>query len=370
MVSGFDFGNFDYQVPKLDRGRGANATLGNNGGTGPAVVTLSTTFTLPSPRDCDCPFALGTAYAAAGIAVHVANLQDPDNDGALGGATPYLQSLTETAPRSPNVDVAFFYNEMLVTLDTGLNAGPIRPVVNGAPRAWTYSTKGITKGTSSGSDVGTLTTYPEDARTFQRALDHYFADTPYVDDPVFGTVGQLDPFTAVEDANDDGSVDTGEDTFVNANPEVVASNGVLDGDHYLGVSPEPPPGGPNQSNPFLDPDPSNQDAFIADDTRGTPGDLSDDLVTTLSPFDVNQDGLVEDPDTDPNSSLHTANEYTKAHALKHTITHELGHVLGIPDLDQGSEALLMSQDSYNWVRDATLDAEAELPFIKVHNGNQ
>jgi len=147
----------------------------------------------------------------------------------------------------------------------------------------------------------------------------------------------------IEDQNDDG--------LLGGTEETLAVNGRLDGDRQLGLT-----GDPTQSDPFTDPNPTNHDGYVF--LEGSTG-----LATTLSPMDVDQDGLVEDPrDT-------TGTEYTKAHALKHTITHELGHLVGIDH--NAFVDTLMSGVSNNWIRDEFFAPQptVELEFINIHNGN-
>jgi len=206
LVNGYDFGvasyapgiagdpnnpprvvpHFDYVTHTEDQGWGfQDTTLGLIGGSGPWGITVGPPTVI---RDCACPFALGAAYANAGIAVHVMNLQDPDNDGVTGGVAPSLSEigavLFSIIPRSPNLDVAFVFNQVHDTLNTGPSAaGPILKVGQGNPREWTFATKGYAK--SLGNLPGV---YGDRVRTFQRSLDHYFGDTPYIDDPGFGTV--------------------------------------------------------------------------------------------------------------------------------------------------------------------------------------
>ncbi len=329
-VSGYDFGNFDSSIILEDNGDGSNLmSWGLNGSTGEVELTAGPSTVV---RDCSCPFALGAAFDNAGIAIHAMNLMDPNNDGITGGSSPFLNSFELYAPRSPNIDIAFMFNESHETYNNADGA-----INHTGRRSWSWDTKGVAL-------VGNALAYGGYGTTFQRPLDHYFADTPYIDDAVFGTSNQLDPVGPwVEDKNDNGRLDIDEDILV--------LNEKLDGDRWLHV----PPDG-TRSDPFAVPQPATVDAYI----EVEPGTS---LQTILSPFDVNNNGLVI-------FSNAPEIEYSKPHCIKHTLTHELGHIVGINH--NGSPNALMYSQSPNWIRDEFFAADplVELQYIRIHNGNQ
>jgi hypothetical protein len=92
----------------------------------------------------------------------------------------------------------------------------------------------------------------------------------------------------------------------------------------------------------------------------------------LSPFDIDNDGVVElpftmDPDNiDPTSEQDQKGEpYTKARVLKHTITHEMGHGLGGVQHVLNSKCL-MYEWSPDWRRDDYISDEFRAR-LNVHN---
>lgn len=176
-------------------------------------------------------------------------------------------------------------------------------------RYWTWDTKGF-------SGIGTTTTYGI-STTYQKPLLYYFTDKPYKEQtPTSNSV--LDPIGSVEDKDDDAVLDSGED--------IITVNTKLDGDVYV---------------------------------KGS-------YTQTLSPFDINNDKLVELPVLGNIGSLNTNYEYTIEQVLKSTITHEIAHAVGVPITHTEDSACIMYKYSNNWSRDNNFGAAAK-SYLKIHN---
>ncbi len=245
------------------------------------------------------PFALGAAFSNVGVDLHV------------------VDAATIPAPGELNIDFVLVKNGGKYTLDDG-------HINKLGARNWSWDTKGST------SPVGTATAYGV-SNTYQISADSYFNDKPYKDQTGVLQPGnaKLDPPTGVEDANDNGTIQTGEDKN---------SNKLLDGDVYVAGS----------------------------------------FVQQLSPFDIDNNGLVELPvatnpvtctSTNPNTPAGCIDrnfEYTRAQTLKHTATHEIGHAVGMPSTHDSDSQCLMYTSSINWSRDYCFSTVAK-GQIFIHN---
>jgi hypothetical protein len=175
---------------------------------------------------------------------------------------------------------------------------------------------------------------------FDKCIDAYFHEKSYVDGTTlanFGAApadwewsgapnGQLDNQVAVEDRNDNGSLQSWEDDDTSSGGWNFPDNGDggLDGD-YLGTA-------------------VRALAFIS---RAWTGDLS--------VFDFDNDGRVE----------LGANDYTLARVTLHVLTHEMGHALGIRAHCQDSTCL-MYEATLNWDRQDHLCPRCQ-GLLRIHN---
>jgi hypothetical protein len=155
---------------------------------------------------CGCPFALGAAFADAGVDVHALD-----------------QALVTAATGLTNLDTVLVTNNTTGNYST--ENGHIRK--SSGVRNWVWSTKGY-------SFIGTASAYGTEQTngvtySYQMAQDFYFLDRPYQDGGgVTAANGIFEPATAgstAEDTNDDGTRQNSEDR----NPD----NGQLDGDRYI-----------------------------------------------------------------------------------------------------------------------------------------
>jgi hypothetical protein len=236
-----------------------------------------------------CPFALGNAFNAARIAVHV------------------VSAATTPAPGEQHIDVLQVTND-LVNLVNQFDDGHIN---KRGVRDWRWDVKGA-------SGTGTSTTYGT-STLYQRALDGFFGDKPYID----ATPGnnRLDRLDLVEDGNDNGTLDV-----LRGQSEDINRNTLLDGDKVHLTS----------------------------------------FTQQLSPFDINKDGKVElpvvaDPATVTGQSQF---ENTKAQVIKRTTTHEMGHAVGMTHTKTDTD--LMYGETPNWVSDGQFSFEANQQS-QIHN---
>jgi CSLREA domain-containing protein len=157
-----------------------------------------TGFDTTSGLACGCPFALGAAFANAGVDVH-----------ALDTA------LLTAASGEMNLDVTLITNNKTGNFST--ENGHIRK--SSGARTWLWSTKGY-------SLIGTVDGYGASTQSYQMAQDNYFRDKPYQDGGgVVALDGIFQAIANVEDKNDDGTSQSTED--------VSPKNGQLDGDRYI-----------------------------------------------------------------------------------------------------------------------------------------
>jgi hypothetical protein len=243
-----------------------------------------------------CPFALGTALIDnAGLDLHVVNAD------------------TTTAGEQ-EIDVVEARNELAATYQ-----GEDGHILKRGKRDWVIATLGD-------SGVGQdYTTYGVNTRTFQPSVTFFFDDAPYQDGG--GAVGESELLESttqtnmVEDKNDNGERDGGENSVVN--------DQILDGDRYL---------------------------------------LDGLLTHDLSTFDIDKDGFVELPVVaNPGSLVKDtldSNESTRAQVTKHVLTHEVAHALGAPHTTVDTD--LMFNLTTDFRRDGQFSVDAKQSF-KIHN---
>ncbi len=186
-------------------------------------------------------------------------------------------------------------------------------------RNWQWFTKGQ-------SSIGTSTQYGSSI-TYEKALNFYVTDKTYKDGNTWNGVsawgaanGKLDPINLVEDTNDNGLWTTGED-------KAGGKANSLDGDVRV-------------LNSF---------------------------AQALSPFDINNNNLIELPVASNPDSVDPRYEYTKRQILKHSITHEMGHAVAAADQNHNDDSdCLMYRYSNNWSRDDKFGSVAK-GKIQIHN---
>jgi len=254
--------------------------------------------------DADHAFAIGEAHHQAGIDVY-----------ALDVETVSAHNLSDDY----NIDV------VTVTLSDGTFGFESGHIIKRGVMDYTFATLGL-------SSYGSDTAYGANCTIFKTSMDYYFRDRPYKDYTTFDGSnmrdqnawgpknGMLDMMPNVEDKDDDGVKDGGEDK---------SGNGMLDGDYIVRA----PAGSPD------------------------PWEFNHDL----SPFNINNDPvpLVELPVADTNI------EYTKAQVLKHVITHEIGHNTGV-NLHTDDPLCVMYKYSIDWIRDNNF-CDTALELIMIHN---
>jgi hypothetical protein len=176
--------------------------------------------------NCQCPFALGTAFAQAGIDVHA------------------LEAGTMPDPGRQNLDVVVITNDQVAPFpftDGNINKRGVRD--------WSWDTKGS-------SGIGTAESYGANTTTYQISLDGYIEDKPYTDaNDNQGLEPTDDP--SVEDGNDNA-----EDDRIQGQFEDVARDG-LDGDLYV-------PGSFTEALSAFD---INRDGFVELPVSSDPGSI-------------------------------------------------------------------------------------------------
>jgi len=214
-------------------------------------------------RTADLPrLSYGRAYENARIVVHRFSGADRRKIDVIeidiSAGVPPTAAYTTPAPANQRTDQDGHLNKLLTPVQT---------------MSWTTDWMG-------GSNTGSATTYGRPL-IFNRSIDGYFDDRPYVD--ANGNAWHDWPDRpGVEDDNDNGVLDAGEDDN---------NNGALDGDH-LSI---PLPG----QVPFRS---------LAWGTA----------ANRRNPYDA-----------DGNGQIWVDREYTKAEVTTHVTTHEMGHALGI-----------------------------------------
>jgi hypothetical protein len=139
--------------------------------------------------------------------------------------------------------------------------------------------------------------------------------------------GVLDPITAVEDRDDDGKIDGGEDK---------SGNGEFDGDYIVR----------DLNYPAVSTDPW-------------------DFKQDLSPFNVDNDLPVQVELPVAASVNYITDEYLPPQVLKHVITHEIGHNVGI-NIENDDPSCIMLNSTINWLRDNHFSDPAK-QLIRIHN---
>jgi hypothetical protein len=214
-------------------------------------------------------------------------------------------------------------------------------------RNWRWSTKGYSRWNRTDVQYGS-------AIPMKIPLDHYFSDDPYQKGTVWNNVSATwDPAPADPAQMNLMPLGLGEDPFDTGTfVAVVAENnetvhiydGILQGDSANGNW--------------------DGDKRILDKSQW-------DVNGNLSPFDIDNDGIIEHPavtlaaDADTNEQDDFGNLFTKQWVLKHTITHEIGHAMG--GLNHSDFLFcLMSAYSEDWKRDHFLSNQFRLR-LKIHN---
>lgn len=244
-----------------------------------------------SGYDAEYPFALGRVFIEdVGLDIHAVD-----------------------AAHSPVPGICHIDAVMLTNDRVGLHPGDNGHINKLGPRFWTWDLKGIS-GIGDGARYGSPVTY-------QRSLQGYFEDRPYIDGAPANSI--LDPLNAVtvEDLNDDGKI-----SLLFGLSEDANDNGILDGDHMVAKS----------------------------------------VTETLSPFNIDHDEFVELPVVNTPAQIDPGREHTKAQVLKHTITHELGHAIGAPH--NSDTSCLIYKLTPTWRRDECLSLDSKAR-IQIHNLN-
>jgi hypothetical protein len=266
----------------------------------------------------DCPFALGTALIdtpeGAGVDVHVVRAQ------AAAGQP--------EAVGEENIDVLMMTND--TASNYGSETGHILKTI--AKRSWLTGTLGDCP-VGDGTGYGPVTDI-DPCRTFALAIEYWYTDVPYRDggrdysDDRMTKNHQLDAVNnrnRVEDKDDDGMRDGGENSIIN--------DAWLDGDCYL-----------------------------RNDIAG-----GNYLAGELSTFDIDQDGLIEMPALFGPDDLPTAKEYSKPHVFKVIITHEAIHGLGVGHTQEST--CLMFGNVNELDKDDNLSSDAKRD-LDIFNGRQ
>jgi hypothetical protein len=188
-------------------------------------------------------------------------------------------------------------------------------------RDWEWATKGF-------SQVGNLQYYGSGTTTYQKTLNNYFEEKPYVDGQTFVSGewkdpnGKLDPISDVQDKNDNGINDsTGHNTYEagGETPPTAWKSDYWDKGYF--------------------------------DRHLSPFNPSNIKFQTTFP-------MVELP------VGNSSNRYTKAQVLKHTITHEILHSIGAGHSQDST--CVMYEYSNDWSRDGNIGNYAK-GQIKIHN---
>ena len=245
------------------------------------------------------PFAIGDAFNEAGIKVWAVSSTD-----AIAASNKNIHVLSITHNTTTNYQGATDSTARIKWVSL---------------RNWQWFTKGE-------SGIGTASRYGNSI-TYEKALKFYVTDKPYKTGKTWDGVSTwgnpntwLDAINLVEDKNDNGIWNTGED-------KTGGAASALDGDVRVVNS----------------------------------------YTQNLSPFDINYNGLVELPVAGNPASVDSRYEYTKKQVLKHTITHEMGHGVGAADQNHNDDSgCLMYKYSNNWSRDGKFGSVAK-GKIQIHN---
>jgi hypothetical protein len=303
-------------------------------GYGTFTYTIPGT-TPPATEDVDFAFGLGSAYYSAGIDVHAADKADVTSYG-LG---------------NNNIDIA--------QIDLGeVNEYSSGHISKTGKRKWEFAVPGVSckgDGNRYGDDPWHHTTAspPCDAtgtNVYRTAIYNYVKERPYIDGngtddgsgnaaPVCMQAGAninningiLESIDAVDDKDDDGLLDGGEDNRTCDDSE-------LDGDRMIR---------PSASCAF-------PDCAMGQDLSGN---------------DIESDGRAELPRASDPGTLTSGvdtDEFTIEQIVKHVTTHELGHTIGMPH--NSVNGCLMYEYTTDWKRDGTFSATA-LADTYLHNDN-
>ena len=168
---------------------------------------------------CECPFALGDAYNAAGVAVHVLSMNNPP--GFMGANA----AADDVVKWEHSIDVVTITNYQTGTFST--SDGDINKI---GIRDWNWDIKGF-------SGIGNETLYGGGTRTYQVPLDNIYSQEPYIDgskhadNDLGGNSAFLDRIDgdSVEDKNDNG-LDDYNKKAKKYESEVLPDENVLGGD--------------------------------------------------------------------------------------------------------------------------------------------
>jgi hypothetical protein len=296
----------------------------------------------------------GNAFENAGIVVH-----DVTGLPTFSGAT-----------EPPFLDIAVVTNETAKT-DTrapggGVEDGFLNHIASlDSPRFWTWDAKGD-------SCIGTATAYAQEidtttgqvictgTRLYHLNLFHYFFNRPYQDEVtghkrcgstllLTGTLnpsyqGKLDPLAKVEDFRTENGL--GPERQSGTNEDRFIKNGLLDGD------------------------------CKQTDWKGRGyGSQPYQVGYQVSVFDVEGDGLVENPPIADPLTPATSKEYTLDQVQIHTAVHEAGHAVGICPFPGATgdnrchttdPTDVMANHSNNWDRAGSFSALSR-SLILIHN---
>jgi hypothetical protein len=160
--------------------------------------------------------------------------------------------------------------------------------------------------------------------------------------------GVLEAVAKVEDDNDNGNRDPRED---------LTGNLLIDGDHPV----------------RNDPTSTVYDSLSSKYVKPYPGSDIDkdgkddewDFLFELSPFDINNNGMVELPVRGTVDEIEIATENSKEQAVKMIVTHELGHNVGIT-MHTSDSTCAMNNESNNLIRDNHFSQSAA-ELVRIHN---
>ncbi len=289
--------------------------------------------------NCEAPFAVGDAFDAVGIDVHVRSL-DVLSPNPIGDAEIHVITMV-------NVE---WFNNVVGQANRLLQDGPTNPA---GDRNWSFDRKGE-------SCIGSESNYQDCpgnyTETYQIPQDHYFDDAPFgngvtfIGDPLNPTAilpptdppqpPHLDPRTQVLTPPSGSTVNTDDDPFVNAG---CSPNGAENLGDYWAIDGGAPCYGKDLSSE----------------------DIDNDGRVEFGNGVREANGMQNIPDVPTHADVNLF-ESTRGQVLKRTITHELGHAVGIDhDLDPAPECL-MRGSSESWHNDDAFCSNA-VNNIDIHN---
>ena len=321
--------------------------------------------------DCEAPFAIGDAFHAAGIDVHVRSTDVPRAD------------VDPDAILDHHIDAVAMENREWINPPTNSHANRLAQdglLGRDGARLWSYDRKGEScvgdedeyAVNAEGGMVPCSSQYTE---TYQIPLDHYYEDRPY---------GNGVTFTG-PDSPDDAPFMSQLASVDEPNPPVLDPRARV-------------------KDPRVDPDPDDDDypnsPNVDDRSILAPGVPCEEEVPNranygdywvnsngnpcfgmaLSAENINNNNFIEFgsgtletpgcegvcgvPDVPDHPDIPSF-EATRPQVLKRTITHELGHAVGIPHLSEADECL-MRAESRSWRNDNTFCSIAQTE-IDIHN---